>query len=135
MVIGFKGNWEEILKYIKTTATPNIIAAFDDMVKQANAKLTGIGLPALSIPASAIPGKRQKQTGGMITETGIHLLHAGEQVIPRSQVEAGKGIKGNISVNFYGGMTLTKEADEDRLANKIRNVMMQDQHLAQSGLY
>ena len=137
MADDFTGNWANILNYIKTTATPKIVAAFDDMVKQSNAKLSSLGIKGLGLPEikTTIPGKKQHATGGMITETGVHLLHAGEQVISRSQVDAGKGSGSNISVNFYGAMNISKEADENRLADKIRNVMMKDLQLSQHGLY
>jgi len=137
MAIDFSGNWDNIISFIKNSATPSIVDAFKIMVNQANLELSKIGLPKLDVkvPTLSVPGVKQYSTGGMITETGIHLLHAGEQVISRSQVEAGKGSPSNISVNFYGEMNISKEADENRLAIKIRNVLMDDMHLAQSGLY
>lgn len=84
--------------------------------------------------ATQVPGKNQYSMGGIIGETGLQLLHAGEMVIPRSQVSSGLSAS-SLNVNFYGGMTLTKEADEDRLVSKIRMTLLHDFELAQRGLY
>jgi hypothetical protein len=173
--IDFKGNWDEILTYIKSNATPAIVAAFQVMADQANIALAKIGLPALNLSsatsststpgktfyrvgkdifnadtgvrigatdwannwsgqATEVPGKNQYAMGGIIGETGLQLLHAGEMVVPRSQV-SGISSASNINVNFYGGMTLTKEADEDRLVSKIRTTLLHDFEMAQRGLY
>ena len=42
------------------------------------------------------------QTGGMVSETGMYLLHAGELVVPRSQV-----FNYSQATNSYGPFNLT----------------------------
>lgn len=129
----FKGNWDDIISYIRSSATPQMVAAVKEMMKAVSDVSNTSGLK-ISVPnLLSVPGKNKHDVGGMITETGLHLLHAGEQVIPRSKVESSPNQ--NLSINFYGGMTLSKEADENRLVDKIRNVMKNDFELSRHGLY
>jgi len=68
------------------------------------------------------------QRGGLVPNTGMAMVHAGEFVLPAGKFPM-------VNVNFYGGMSLTKEADENRLVDKIRNVLMRDFEKAARGVY
>jgi len=67
-------------------------------------------------------------TGGIVPDTGFIYAHKGEMVLPKDK-------QGGGSVNFYGPMNISDEADEDRLVEKIRKIFMQDFQNAKLGLY
>jgi hypothetical protein len=199
----FKDKFDDIRNFIATSATPEIVSAFQQMVSLVNAELAKVNAQALTsaltaktTPATApttiapavgttpkapttpivvapktitsattspittalkslssmltttasattslisqIGGVKTTtpmfQFGGIVPKTGLAMVHEGEAVIPRNKVERGMATS-NVNVNFYGGMTITNEADEDRLVNKIRSVLMRDFEMAARGLY
>ena len=54
-------------------------------------------------------------SGGIMKNTGLAMLHAGERVTPASQVSSGRG----ATVNFYGGITNTSNQSLDAIGRRI----------------
>jgi hypothetical protein len=65
MGIDFKGNWDDILNWVKTQATPNMVAAFKDMVAQTNIETAKLGLgKTVSMPSLSSGISKSKVSGG-----------------------------------------------------------------------
>jgi hypothetical protein len=69
------------------------------------------------------------QTGGLIRDTGMYMLHAGEKVVSSHRAKEGGGA--SFAVNFYGQMNFSNPGDEGNLVEKIRSVLMRDYENAQ----
>ena len=107
--VDFKGNWNDIINWVKTSATPAMVAAFKDMSTQASAETAKLGLGGnISVPSTSSVAKN-KLSGG----TSTH----------------------NISINLNGAMTFNKEADIANFSKKVADATMNAMQMAQKGMY
>lgn len=125
----FKGCWDGIKSVFKGVINFFIsginfwIGAFEKMINFAIRGLNTIiklinkipGIELRTIGEIKLPKIPQFEKGGMVDETGLAFLHAGEKVIPKNQVATSSTFSPSIVVNLNG----TGPVNGDELARRI----------------
>jgi len=117
----FKNAWDFIV-----SIPGKIFNAFKDLGKKIRDAITSI-IPDWMMKLfkggasiiSKVGGFMGFQTGGIVPETGLALVHKGERVIPRSEVNRGAGSTNVFSPEINITATVSSDIDLNRLADEI----------------
>ncbi len=128
--------WRQAWQGIKDFATPiidwigdKISWLNDQLISIINTMKSFIGIRGGIIPKGA-SGFKSFQQGGMVRQTGLKFLHAGEFVVPKPMVDRG-GVGGfnfspNVTVNITGSTDMGKaeieRAVNDALSGVVRDI-------------